>query len=139
MSTVLQLKRNETGGSIPSSGDLAVGELAINLIDKKLYSKKTDGTIIAISGSLPDDYYLSTITDYGSITDSAGTNLDLGSVADSTTSTLDLGDLTLDASIVAVPATSSSAGSIGQLASDSDYFYVCVDTNTWKRVSLSSW
>ena len=37
-----------------------------------------------------------------------------------------------------VPATSGSLGSIGQLAVDSSYLYVCIATNTWKRVSLSS-
>ena len=39
------------------------------------------------------------------------------------------------------PATSTSAGVAGQLAWDSSYFYVCVATNTWKRVALNitSW
>lgn len=38
-----------------------------------------------------------------------------------------------------VPATSSSTGSKGDNAFDSNYFYVCVATNTWKRVALTSW
>lgn len=38
-----------------------------------------------------------------------------------------------------VPVTSSSAGSNGQIAWDSSYIYVCVNTNTWKRAALSSW
>ena len=50
MSTVVQIKRSETTGAEPTSGDLAVGELAVNLADKKLFSKKTDGTVVSIGG-----------------------------------------------------------------------------------------
>lgn len=50
MSTVVQIKRSETAGSTPAAGDLAVGELAVNLEDKRLFSKKTDGTIVSIGG-----------------------------------------------------------------------------------------
>ena len=38
-----------------------------------------------------------------------------------------------------VPATSTSPGSKGDNAFDANYFYVCVATNTWKRVALSTW
>ena len=37
------------------------------------------------------------------------------------------------------PSSSSSACKKGQFAWDSNYFYICVSDNTWKRVSLSSW
>lgn len=37
------------------------------------------------------------------------------------------------------PSTASSLGEKGQMAVDSDYLYICVDENTWKRVELSSW
>lgn len=40
---------------------------------------------------------------------------------------------------VAVPESSSSVGTAGQLAKDSSYLYVCVAANTWKRVGLSTW
>lgn len=38
-----------------------------------------------------------------------------------------------------VPATATSAGRKGDNAFDANYFYVCVATNTWKRVALSTW
>lgn len=38
-----------------------------------------------------------------------------------------------------VPATATSPGQKGDNAFDSNYFYVCVATNTWKRVALSTW
>lgn len=39
----------------------------------------------------------------------------------------------------AVPVTATSAGRKGDNAFDANYFYVCVATNTWKRVALSTW
>lgn len=40
---------------------------------------------------------------------------------------------------VAAPATASSTGSAGDWAVDSDYIYVCVASNTWKRAAISTW
>lgn len=37
------------------------------------------------------------------------------------------------------PVTSSSAGVVGQWAFDSTYLYLCIGTNAWKRVELSTW
>lgn len=37
-----------------------------------------------------------------------------------------------------VPGTSSAAGSVGQIAWDASYIYVCVATNSWRRVALST-
>lgn len=38
-----------------------------------------------------------------------------------------------------VPANSTANGTVGQVAYDSDYVYVCVATNTWKRLSLGTY
>ena len=38
-----------------------------------------------------------------------------------------------------VPTSSSSTGTFGEVAWDSNYFYVCIGPNTWKRSQLSSW
>lgn len=37
------------------------------------------------------------------------------------------------------PANSTANGVAGQIAYDSDYVYVCVANNTWKRISLGSY
>jgi hypothetical protein len=37
------------------------------------------------------------------------------------------------------PGSSAAAGSTGQLALDSDYLYVCIGTNTWKRTEITGW
>lgn len=39
---------------------------------------------------------------------------------------------------VDVPATSTSAGFVGQYASNASFFYVCVATNSWRRVALTT-
>lgn len=37
------------------------------------------------------------------------------------------------------PSSSSATGTTGEFCWDSNYLYMCVSTNTWKRVLLSSW
>jgi len=40
---------------------------------------------------------------------------------------------------VAAPASATSTGIAGQIATDANYIYVCIATNTWKRVAIASW
>jgi hypothetical protein len=40
--------------------------------------------------------------------------------------------------VVAVPATSTSTGTPGDIAHDDRYVYICVDTNTWRRMSAGT-
>jgi hypothetical protein len=37
------------------------------------------------------------------------------------------------------PASASSTGVAGTVVWDTDYIYVCVDTNIWKRAAISTW
>lgn len=37
------------------------------------------------------------------------------------------------------PTSSTATGNVGDICWDSNYIYVCVATNRWKRVALSSW
>lgn len=37
------------------------------------------------------------------------------------------------------PASAGAAGVAGTITWDSDYIYVCVATNTWKRVAIATW
>ena len=43
------------------------------------------------------------------------------------------------ATITNPPVTATSPGLTGQIAYDSNYFYVCVALDTWKRTPLASW
>jgi hypothetical protein len=42
MATTIQIKSSETTSAIPTSGQLSTAELAVNLADGKLFSKKSD-------------------------------------------------------------------------------------------------
>ena len=37
------------------------------------------------------------------------------------------------------PTTASSNGTAGDIRYDSDYVYICIATNTWKRAALATW
>lgn len=54
MATTIQIKRSSTASGVPLSTDLAVGELAVNLADKRLFTKQSDGTIIELSTNPTD-------------------------------------------------------------------------------------
>jgi len=52
MATVaIRPKRSEIASSVPSSGDLEVGEVAINSADQKIYTKKSDGTVVEVANA----------------------------------------------------------------------------------------
>lgn len=139
MGTIVQIKRSETANAIPSVGDIAVGELAVNLADGILYSKKTDGSIIEIGSNLPDEYYLSSNQDFGLITQNVDTTLNLGDVGTESSASKSLGDISMYVESVGVPASSTSTGIVNTIAIDTNYLYICVATDTWKRITLSSW
>lgn len=42
-------------------------------------------------------------------------------------------------SLNTAPASSSATGTTGEIRFTSDYIYVCVATNTWKRTQISTW
>ena len=42
------------------------------------------------------------------------------------------------ANMTAVPANNSAAGSLGQVAFDSNHLYIAVGANSWKRIALST-
>lgn len=53
--------------------------------------------------------------------------------------TLIEGDFIYPSPTTTTPVTSGATGTKGTITWDSNYFYVCINTNTWKRVQLSSW
>jgi len=50
MSNIIRLKRSSTSGAIPSTADLAVGELAVNLNDRKIFTKNHLNAIVELGG-----------------------------------------------------------------------------------------
>lgn len=46
--TPIQLYRTTTASAVPTAGNLAAGELAINLTDKKLYAKDASNNVFLL-------------------------------------------------------------------------------------------
>ena len=80
MTTVIQLKRSESIGAIPAVGDIAVGELAVNLADGVLYSKKTDGSIIEVGGYNPEFFTIPGTINLGDLAGVDPTVYDMGTL-----------------------------------------------------------
>ena len=94
MSTIVQIKRSETTGAEPVAGDLAVGELAVNLTDKKIFSKKTDGTIVALGGVEVDGGAGVTSVSTISFADTAFSDFDVDTATSPGTAIIRLNQLT---------------------------------------------
>lgn len=76
--TTIQTKYSETANAVPTASQLAVGELAVNLTDAKIYSKNSSGTVVQVSGTTGVVFP----SDFGSITDSVVLAYDFGSVTE---------------------------------------------------------
>jgi len=50
MPTTIVTKNSSTASAVPSSGSLTQGELAVNVTDKKLYTKDSGGTVVELTG-----------------------------------------------------------------------------------------
>jgi hypothetical protein len=57
----------------------------------------------------------------------------------SPTNALDVNSDSIRVRTSQTPATSSATGNQGEVAWDAGYIYICVATNTWKRVAISTW
>ena len=49
MATVIKLKKSETASSVPDTGDLVVGEVAINTTDQALYVRDSNNNIVTFA------------------------------------------------------------------------------------------
>jgi hypothetical protein len=54
------------------------------------------------------------------------------------TSTISVDPSIVSTQVLTPPATSNAACTTGQFSTDSNYYYVCIGSDTWKRVALSS-
>jgi len=45
----------------------------------------------------------------------------------------------LNYSVTKTPSSASDTGTVGDIAWDSNYIYVCVGTNQWKRTAITTW
>jgi len=54
MATKILIKKSVTSGSAPVSGDIDAAELAVNLADRKIYTKDNAGGIVTLDGAYVD-------------------------------------------------------------------------------------
>lgn len=50
MASTIIPKRSSVPGKVPQQSDLQVGEIAVNLADKKIFSKDGSGSVITLGG-----------------------------------------------------------------------------------------
>lgn len=106
MANTIQLRRSAVASAVPTTAQLALGELAINTFDGKLYLKKNNGTEsiveIGAGGGGSSNTFLTISADTGSTT------------ANSTTDTLTIaGGTDIDTAIVGDTLTISYTGTGG--------------------------
>lgn len=113
---------NDTGGT--------------NLRVASVVGVNTSHTIGAMSGAL------------AFLTRSAGTFAErmrlsaagfLGIGTNNPTAMLDVNSDTIRLRTAKTPASATAAGNAGDIAWDTNYVYVCVATNTWKRSAIATW
>ena len=67
------------------------------------------------------------------------TTSDVGIGTTSPSAKLDIEGDTIRLRNSKTPLSATDTCSQGEIVWDTDYIYVCVATNTWKRISISSW
>ena len=55
MAIVLKPKKSETASAVPTTGDLAVGEICMNIADRKIYTRKSNNSIVVVSSHIETD------------------------------------------------------------------------------------
>lgn len=68
-----------------------------------------------------------------------GGNEKVGIGTSSPTEALDIDSNSIRLRQTLTPSSASDVGSAGQIAWDANYIYVCVSTDTWKRVAIGTW
>ena len=120
------------------------GQNQINLIANGHSFLKYDGAIKINNANRDRDTQI--MADDGNVVlhVDAGTNR-VGVNTDSPLVALDVnGGVRIQSDSIAIqnsktPSSASDTGQAGQICWDANYLYVCVSSNTWKRIALSSW
>ena len=55
MAIILKPKKSETASAVPTTGDLAVGEICVNVADRKIYTRKSNNSIVVVGSHIETD------------------------------------------------------------------------------------
>ena len=113
MANTILIKRSSTPAAVPTTGNLSLGELAINTYDGKLYTKIDSGTPIVIDLTTNQ-----TISLTGNVSGSGTTSIDvqLNAAQTNITSVGILNSLSLNNTIISLGANSSNSGNVFAIA-----------------------
>jgi hypothetical protein len=89
------------------------------------------------SGSFSDTNYSILTNNIARVTVTNGGSVGIGT--ESPTSVLDINGTTMRLRSKRTISTATSTGNQGEWCYDDNFFYVCIATNTWKRMALSTW
>ena len=107
MASTIVIKNSSTTSAVPATGDLTQGELAVNVTDKKIFTKNSSGTVVRIVGTLGNQEASAVAITGGTIT---GMSSPSGSSDVSTKGYVD-GLITTNAGYATAAAASASAAS----------------------------
>ena len=69
MASTIKIKRSEITNSVPTTSDIAVGEICMNIADQKLYTRKSDNSIVTVSDAVVGKKDLELISTHTSATE----------------------------------------------------------------------
>jgi hypothetical protein len=99
MPTTIVTKNSSTASAVPSAGSLTQGELAVNVTDKKLYTKDSGGSVVELTGLKSSDigvsvqaYDVDTAKTDVAQTYTAGQRGEITTLTDASSISIDLAD-----------------------------------------------
>ena len=75
MTIKIKIKRSEVSNSVPATSELEVGEICMNIVDQKIYTRKSDDSIVTVSETISGKSALGLVSTDTSST--AGPEIDL--------------------------------------------------------------
>ena len=75
MTIKIKIKRSEVSNSVPATSELEVGEICMNIVDQKVYTRKSDDSIVTVSETISGKSALGLVSTDTSST--AGPEIDL--------------------------------------------------------------
>ena len=125
--------------NITGSGTAALATVDINAgeIDGTNIGAGTPGTGAFTSLSTSGTATLATVDINAGAID--GTNIGASTPGTGVFSALTTTGDSVTIQTTQTPSSASATGTTGEIAWDANYIYVCIATNTWKRVLLSTW
>jgi hypothetical protein len=144
----LNVQNINTVGNLVSADFIATapnGTDSTKFIDMGINGNNYSSSAWTVSG--PNDGYV--YINSGNLTlgtDTPNTTVKVhvgGTLAGNVVTTFSKSNVTICGNLIVcnvyVPTANNSVGTVGQIAWDSGYVYICIAANTWKRANISTW